>query len=57
MYVRSSFIKKTLRNLAWKIFNKIENNGNSVFEENGEKVFIENLFKTFKTSGGGEDSV
>jgi len=53
MYIRSSFIKKTLRNLAWKIFNKIENNGNSVFEENGEKVFIENLFKTFKTSGGG----
>jgi len=52
MYIRSSFIKKTLRNLAWKIFNKIENNGNSVFEENGEKIFLENLFKTFKANKG-----
>jgi len=57
MYTQLSMIKRKLRGLAWKVFNKIENNGNARFEENGEKVFIENLFKTFKRNGGKEDSV
>lgn len=56
MYTQSSMIKRKLRGLAWKVFNKIENNGNARFEENGEKVFIENLFKILKAKGG-EDSV
>lgn len=54
MYIQSSMIKRKLRGLAWKVFNKVENNGNARFEENGEKVFIENLFKTFKANGGGK---
>lgn len=54
MYTQSSMIKRKLRGLAWKVFNKIENNGNARFEENGEKVFIENLFKILKANGGGK---
>jgi len=54
MYTQTPFIKRKLRGLAWKVFNKIENNGNANFEKNGEKVFIENLFKSFKTHGGGK---
>ena len=57
MYTQISIIKRKLRALAWKVFNKIENNGNAGFEENGEKIFITNLFETFKANGGGEDSV
>lgn len=53
MYTQPSMIKRKLRGLTWRVFNKIENNGNARFEENGEKVFIENLFKTFKANGGG----
>jgi len=52
MYTQQSMIKRKIRNIAWKVFNKIENNGNARFEENGEKVFIENLFKIFKTNIG-----
>ena len=52
MYIKQSFIKRKLRNLAWKIFNKIENNGNCNFDTNGEKTFVENLFKEFKKRGG-----
>lgn len=53
MYTEKSMIKRKLRGLAWKVFNKIENNGNCNFDTNGEKVFIENLFKVFKSNGGG----
>ena len=52
MYSQQSMVKRKLRGLAWRVFNKIENNGNCNFDKNGEKVFIENLFKTFKSSGG-----
>jgi FkbM family methyltransferase len=41
-------LKRKLRSLVWKVFNKIENNGNANFEKNGEKVFIDNLFSSFK---------
>ena len=51
MYTQASLLKRKLRSFAWKVFNKIENNGNAKFEENGEKIFIENLFKTFKGDG------
>ena len=54
MYTQQSIIKRKIRGLALKVFNKIENNGNCHFDENGEKVFIENLFKTFKANGGGK---
>jgi len=54
MYTQPSIIQRKLRGLAWRVFNKIENNGNARFEENGEKVFIDNLLKTFKNSGGGK---
>lgn len=53
MYTQTSIIKRKLRDFVWKIFNKIENNGNSDFLKNGEKVFIDNLFKYFKCNGGG----
>ena len=54
MYTQTSLLKRKLRGLAWKVFNKIENNGDARFEENGEKIFVENLFKTFKANGGGK---
>jgi len=57
MYTQASLLTRKLRSLAWKVFNKIENNGNARFKENGEKVFIDNLSKTFKNSGGGEKIV
>jgi len=51
MYTQISFIKRKLRGFSLRIFNKIENNGNTCFEQNGEKVFIDNLFNTFKDAG------
>ncbi len=54
MYKRISFMERKFRGLAWRVFNKIENNGNCNFEENGEKVFINNLFKILKANGGGK---
>lgn len=57
MYIHISTIQRKLRGLVWRVFNKIENNGNAKFEKNGEKVFIENLFKIFKVNGGGKDGV
>lgn len=50
MYTKQSIFKAKLRNIAWSIFNKLENNGNANFEKNGEKVFIENLSNYLKNS-------
>jgi len=55
MYTKMSFVRKKLRGLSLKIFNKIENNGDCNFDNNGEKVFINNLFNAFKN--GGENKV
>jgi len=52
MFTKKSFIERKLRGLAFRIFNKIENNGNANFEQNGEKVFTDNLFNSFKNGGG-----
>lgn len=54
MWRKTSIIKRILRDLAWMIFNKIENNGNSNFYKNGERFFMDNLFKYFKHTGGGK---
>jgi hypothetical protein len=51
MFTEKSLIKRKLRGLAFRVFNKIENNGNCNFENNGEKVFIDNLFNSFKKWG------
>jgi len=43
-----SFLRRKARDLAWLVFNKLENNGNSNFKVNGESLFIDNLMKEFK---------
>ncbi len=48
MFITPLFLKKKIRNLAWNMFNLIENNGIADFDINGEKFFIDNLFKTLK---------
>lgn len=48
MYAKIPFIKRKIRDLCWRIFNIIENNGDANIEKNGEKVFIKNLFNYFK---------
>lgn len=52
MYQKMSYIEKKIRGLGLRIFNKIENNGNTHFEQNGERFFIDSLFKSFKQNGG-----
>lgn len=52
MFTKQSFIRKLLRDLCWSLFNRIENNNNTVFEKNGEKVFIENLFRKYQKLKG-----
>jgi FkbM family methyltransferase len=47
-----SYIKRKIRGLSLKIFNTIENNGDTSFERNGEKYFIENLLESFKNRKG-----
>ncbi len=44
MFCKTSHINRFLRGIAFKVFNKIENNLNTNFEQNGEKVFLNNLF-------------
>ncbi len=51
MYVKNE-IRGIIRNLAWFIFNKLENNNNPHFYKNGEKFFIEKLFENFSREGG-----
>ncbi|MCY6412415.1 FkbM family methyltransferase [Acinetobacter sp. VNH17] len=46
MYTAKEVWKEKLRNLAWKLFSKLENNDNVNFDENGESFFIESLLKT-----------
>ena len=48
MFITQTLIKRKIRSLVWKIFNSIENNGNSDFDRNGEKFFIDNLFRTLR---------
>ena len=48
MYKETLFIKRKLKGLAYKVFNLIENNGNSNFYKNGEEVFVDNMLYLFK---------
>jgi len=48
MLTKPYFIKTKVRQLAWIIFNKLENNNNVDFYTNGEELFINNLFNTFR---------
>lgn len=48
MFIEISFIKRKIRGLSLRLFNTIENNGNTFFESNGEQAFIDNLFLYFK---------
>lgn len=57
MYTKMPYLKRMLRNFAFWLFNKIENNNNTIFEKNGEEFFIKNLFKSMREMGGGYDSV
>lgn len=52
MYTKMPYLKRRLRNFAFWLFNKIENNNNTIFEENGEEFFIKNLFKSMREMGG-----
>lgn len=45
MYTTMEVWKEKLRNLAWNIFSKLENNKNINFDKNGESYFIRDLFK------------
>jgi FkbM family methyltransferase len=47
-FLKVSWLKKKIRGLALRIFNKIENNGNAVFTKNGEKHFINTILSEFK---------
>jgi FkbM family methyltransferase len=47
MYVETSYLKRKLRTISWRLFNLIENNGVCNFDTNGEKLFIDNLFSFF----------
>lgn len=48
MFQKSSYVKRRFRGLFWRLFNFIENNGNSQFNINGEKLFIEKLLESFQ---------
>ena len=39
--------RQKLRNICWKGFNRLENNGDSDFSRNGEKAFIDTLIDVF----------
>ena len=52
MFTKTSYIKRKIRSLSLRIFNKVENNGNCNFDRNGEKAFIDNLLKKFENGGG-----
>jgi FkbM family methyltransferase len=47
MFIERAFLNKKFKSIIWRIFNIMENNGNSNFDKNGEKVFIDKLFKYF----------
>jgi len=47
MFVKRAFSKGKVRNLVFKLFNAIENNGNPNFKSNGEECFINNLCVAF----------
>jgi FkbM family methyltransferase len=48
MIIKENFLQRKLRDLALKVFHRLENNGDPNFEINGERVFVDNLFKQFK---------
>ncbi len=52
MFVKSNFFKLKIRGFFYKLFNIIENNGNSNFDKNGEKVFIDLLLTSLLNRGG-----
>ena len=47
MYTTMTTWTEKLRNFAWKLFSKLENNGNANFDENGEIIFIKKLTADF----------
>lgn len=47
MYTTMTTWTEKLRNFAWKLFSKLENNGNANFDENGEVIFIKKLTADF----------
>lgn len=53
MLTKSGFFKNKLRSLSVRIFNKLENNGNTDFESNGEKFFLNSLISSFSRFNGG----
>lgn len=57
MFITTSYIKRKIRGLSLRIFNTIENNGNTKFEKNGEKIFIDNLFDFFSKEGGEKKTI
>jgi hypothetical protein len=48
MFTKKSFIERKLRGLAFRVFNKIEDNGSANFEQNEEIFFVDNLFNSFR---------
>jgi FkbM family methyltransferase len=50
MYTKMEIWKEKLRNLAWRLFSKLENNGNGNFDENGEFFFIKKLIEFYYQS-------
>jgi len=47
MFTKMSYIKRILRSISLRVFNAVENNGDTCFENNGEKLFIDTLLDRF----------
>ena len=50
MFLNKITLNNKIANLAWKFFNKFENNGNANFSTNGEKIFLDNLFNYYSNN-------
>ena len=44
---KQGFLWRKIKNLAWGVFNRLENNGNANFYTNGEDKFLTDFIKTF----------
>jgi len=44
MFLKKTTVSNRISNVAWKVFNRFENNGNANLYTNGEKLFLDNLF-------------
>ncbi|HEC58417.1 hypothetical protein LCGC14_0881050 [marine sediment metagenome] len=47
MFTKLGFLKRKIRGLSFRVFNFVENNGNTNFRSNGEEEFVNNLFLSF----------